>query len=268
MNILIDGNNMVHRDFHATKDNPGRFVPGIERRIAAIRELWKPIEIVVAFDSGRTFRHDLFAGYKAGRTPAPEVADCLERAMALLLDLCVPCVAATGFEADDVIATLARRATLLEQRAVIVSADKDLHQCIVPGSVTQVTAMRRSGSALDCDVINADRLQAKYGVTPAQWVDYRVMIGDKSDGIDGIKGVGPATAREILKHHAGLDEFFRREEGQFLTAKEKAGRRLVKDSRHRVARLRQLLTLDRCVPLGPWWTVPGGASLDVATVAA
>ncbi|MEO9592249.1 5'-3' exonuclease [Rhodopirellula bahusiensis] len=194
LRILIDGTNMAHRDFHAA--GLDRIASITRRRMQAFREQWKPERVMAAFDlSEKTFRHELHADYKAGRTPPPEIDSAIQTCQESLLDSCVDVVSSPGFEADDVIATLTRIALQRGRRVLVYSADKDLHQLITPGSVTQLTACRREHNELRCVWQTDETLQKKFGVRASQWIDFRTMTGDSSDNLPGIARIGADTAR-------------------------------------------------------------------------
>lgn len=245
--VLIDGTNSVYRDFHAAGDAEAKL---FRKRLQAIIEQWGPSRVIATFDAGKTFRHELFDGYKAGRSKPDGIDDALKAARLACLDEGVDELAVEGFEADDLIATFVDQALEADCRAVIISADKDLFQLLLDGAVTQAIAVRRKRGKLDCDWMTAERLHEKYGVPPQQWVEYRAMIGDKSDGIDGISGVGPKAAAAVLSGCPTLDEFYA---DPFKASVGQACRTKIFNAKNNVPRLRELLTLRRDVPLPEGW---------------
>ncbi|MBA4039057.1 MAG: DNA polymerase I [Planctomyces sp.] len=153
----------------------------------------------VSSDRG-TFRSALYPQYKATRPPPPEdLPTQVDRCLRLLGSLGVPVVGAEGFEADDVIATLVRRAVSQrpDLRVRIISKDKDLRQLLVPGRVEMYDAHTSA-------VIDAESLRAEHGITPAQVVDWLALMGDTVDNVPGVPGVGPKTAAELIAQHGSI----------------------------------------------------------------
>jgi DNA polymerase I len=147
-----------------------------------------PERIAVVFDSGRrSFRSDLDASYKANRNQAPDdLRVQLPYFRPLTEAFCWPCMAVEGVEADDVIATLVRRARERDWDVVIYSGDKDLMQ-LVDDHVVVIDSMRQI-------TYDAAGVEKKFGVPPALVGDFLAMVGDTSDNIPGLSGVGPVTA--------------------------------------------------------------------------
>ncbi|TWU67276.1 DNA polymerase I, thermostable [Crateriforma conspicua] len=243
--LLIDATNAVYRDFHAA--GVDRVATLFRDRVRAMGDLWEPVRIVAAFDApGPTFRHELYPEYKAGRDRPAGIAAALAEAMAMLLDEGVDVQSVRGFEADDIIATLTAAGTSADARVVVVSADKDLHQLIAEGSVCQLAAVRRDGRALDCKWINARDVEVRYGVKPGQWVDYRAMVGDKSDNIPGVTSIGPEAAARVLRACGSLDDFYLSPFAATLNERQHARMIAAKPT---MPLMRQLLTLRTDVPI-------------------
>lgn len=245
--VLVDGTNNVYRDFHAAGDVEGRL---FRQRISAVAEQWNPARIVVAFDVGKSFRHKLFDGYKAGRSRPDGIDAALDAARHACILEVVDSIEVIDYEADDLIATMQDQALEAGDRAVIISADKDLHQLIRAGKVTQAITCRRQQGKLQCDWLTAESLYEKYAVHPEQWVDYRILIGDKSDGIAGIDGIGPVAAKQLLGDCGSIDAFYK---NPFKARVSSVIQTKLMNARDQVPGLRELLTLRYDVPLPEGW---------------
>ena len=155
--------------------------------------------MAVVFDApGKSFREDLYAEYKANRPPMP---DELRAQVQPLLDaieaMGIPLLRIEGVEADDVIGTLARQATASGTATVISTGDKDFAQ-LVDGHITLVNTM-------DNTKLDRASIEQKFGVSPEQIIDYLALVGDTSDNIPGVPGVGPKTAAKWLQQYRDLD---------------------------------------------------------------
>ena len=203
--VLVDGSSYLYRAFHAlpplanSRGEPTGAVYGVLNMLQRFAREQAGSRVVVVFDApGRTFRDDLFAAYKAHRPPMP---DDLRSQIQPLLDavkaLGLPLLRIEGVEADDVIGTLARRATEAGEQVVISTGDKDMAQ-LVDGHVTLINTMTNSR-------LDRDGVKAKFEVWPEQIVDYLALIGDSADNIPGIDKVGPKTAAKWLAQYHTLD---------------------------------------------------------------
>ncbi len=203
--VLVDGSSYLYRAFHAlpplanSRGEPTGAVLGVLNMLLKFVKEQQPRRIAVVFDApGKTFRDELFAEYKAHRPPMP---DELRAQVAPLLDavraLGLPLLRIEGVEADDVIGTLAARATQAGLRVLISTGDKDMAQ-LVDAQVTLINTM--SGSVYD-----RDGVKAKFDVWPEQIIDYLALVGDSSDNIPGIDKVGPKTAAKWLAQYQTLD---------------------------------------------------------------
>ncbi len=205
--LLVDGSSYLYRAYHvpnlqqltSSHGEPTGAVYGVVNMLRSLLAEYDPQRIAVVFDAkGRTFRHDLYAQYKANRPPMP---DELSSQVGPLLDMIramgLPLLQVEGVEADDVIGTLAVRAATHGMDTVISTGDKDMAQ-LVNEHVTLVNTM--SGTRLD----NAG-VEEKFGVTPAQIVDFLALTGDTSDNIPGVPNVGPKTAAKWLNSWVSLD---------------------------------------------------------------
>jgi len=210
--VLVDGSSYLYRAFHAlpdlsTKDGqPTGAVLGVLNMLYKLLDDYAPDRMAVVFDApGKTFRDDLYAEYKANRPAMPDPLGAqIEPLTEAIRNIGIPVVAIPGVEADDVIGTLAKRAGEAGVRTVISTSDKDMAQ-LVGEHVTLVDTMPRPGR--DASIpIDADAVKKKFGVTPGQIVDFLALVGDTSDNIPGVQGVGPKTAAKWLEQYGTLDE--------------------------------------------------------------
>ena len=205
--ILVDGASFLFRAYHAMGRAPlttadGRTTQAIFGMINMLRSLIKecqPTHIAVVMDaSGKTFRNDLYAEYKANRPPMPEdLRDQLAYIKKIIPAMGLPLICEPGVEADDVIGTLAVQATADGFRTMIVSSDKDLAQ-LVNEWVEMVDTMKNLR-------LDPAGVTEKFGVPPERIVEYLALVGDTSDNIPGIPKVGPKTAAKWLAEYGDLD---------------------------------------------------------------
>jgi DNA polymerase-1 len=205
MLLLVDGSSYLYRAFHAlppltnTQGEPTGAVLGVINMLGKLLKEESPERVAVVFDApGRTFRDDLFDQYKAHRPPMP---DDLRSQVQPLLDavaaMGLPLLRIAGVEADDVIGTLARQAAAAGRDVLISTGDKDMAQLVGP-YISLVNTM--SNTRLD-----RAGVKAKFDVFPEQIVDYLALVGDSSDNIPGVTGVGPKTAAKWLNQYLTLD---------------------------------------------------------------
>src|SRR3989344_5251422 len=212
--ILIDGNALVHRAFHALP--PLTSPKGVVTNavfgfssilIKTIKEI-KPDYIAAAFDlPGPTFRHEKFAEYKIHREKAPqELYSQIPLVKEVLAAFGVPIYEKEGYEADDLIGTLATKAKSQKNlKIIIATGDLDALQ-LVDGKRVAVFTLRKGVS--DTVVYDEDAVFARYGLKPEQLNDYRGLKGDPSDNIPGVPGVGEKTASELIKNFGSLGKLY------------------------------------------------------------
>jgi DNA polymerase I len=204
--ILVDGSGYLYRAFHAlpplsnSKGEPTGAVLGVLNMLTKMIKEESPDRIAVVFDApGRTFRDDLFEQYKAHR---PQMPDDLRSQVQPLYDtvaaMGLPLLRVPGVEADDVIGTLAKQGAAAGYDVLISTGDKDMAQLVSP-HIGLINTM--SNSRLD-----RAGVKTKFDVFPEQIVDYLALVGDSSDNIPGITGVGPKTAAKWLNQYQTLDE--------------------------------------------------------------
>ncbi len=223
--ILVDGHSLAFRSYFAfakgrdgglrtTTGIPTSVCFGFLKSLLEVMGSEQPQSMVVAFDLGLpTFRHEADDTYKADRPGTPEdfVPD-LKNLQELLTALKVPVVTSPGYEADDVLATLAKRASETGYRVKILTGDRDLFQLVDPQKGISVlylsTDFLKRGRSTGPAEFGPDQVKEKLGITPAQVVDYKALCGDKSDNIPGIKGIGDKTAVNLLNEYGSLDGIY------------------------------------------------------------
>jgi DNA polymerase I len=204
--ILVDASGYLYRAFHAlpplsnSKGEPTGAVLGVLNMLNKMIKEESPERIAVVFDaSGRTFRDDLFDQYKAHRAPMPdELRSQVQPLLDVVAAMGLPLLRVPGVEADDVIGTLAKQGAESGYEVLISTGDKDMAQLVAP-QVGLINTM--SNTRLD-----RAGVKAKFDVFPEQIVDYLALVGDSSDNIPGITGVGPKTAAKWLHQYQTLDE--------------------------------------------------------------
>ena len=212
---LIDGHALAYRMYFAltgggsnhswqnSKGEPTAGTYGFARELIRVIEQEKPEYLAVAFDTGKTFRHEIFSEYKATRAKMPEeLRTQIERIREMVDIFNLPRLEMEGFEADDVLGSVAKQATEQGLGVKIITGDRDLLQLVNKRTAVYVAGDDKT-YVTDQDVSNS-----KFGVPPNQVVDYKAIVGDKSDNIPGVPGVGEKTALRLLKKYHSLDEIY------------------------------------------------------------
>ena len=212
--ILVDGNNLLFRSFYATayqgvimknsKGFPTNALYGFINMMNKIIKDENPSYIMVAFDKGKTFRHDKYDEYKAGRAEMPdELKVQFPKAKEVLDTMGIKHFEIDNYEADDIIGTLAKMVDEEDEFiATIVSSDKDLLQ-LISDEVT-VKLLKQSGHIM----MDREEFRRTYQVEPARMVDLKALMGDASDHIPGVKGIGEKTAINLLSKYETLDNLY------------------------------------------------------------
>ena len=212
--ILVDGNNLLFRSFYATayqgvimknsKGFPTNALYGFINMMNKIIKEEEPNYILVAFDKGKTFRHDKYDSYKAGRIEMPdELKLQFPKAKEVLDAFGIKHFEIDNYEADDIIGTLAKIVDEEDEFvATIVSSDKDLLQLISDEVVVKL--LKQSGHIM----MNRDEFMKTYQVDPARMVDLKALMGDASDHIPGVKGIGEKTAINLIAKYGTLDNLY------------------------------------------------------------
>ena len=199
--FAIDGTGMAAADFFATGRSDQTSAVYFVNRLKAIQKRYGNPKIQICFDSsGSTFRHEVDSNYKGTRKESdPELVHFLAVIPQHLQRKGFEILAVDSYEADDLIATIALQCRQRGEKCVVVSRDKDIHQVIREGQVCQMIAWK-SGirGELIPTYMNASGCLAKYGVTPEQFIDYQMLVGDPTDNIIGVEGIGKKRASELL----------------------------------------------------------------------
>jgi DNA polymerase-1 len=251
--FLVDGSGYIFRAYFQAMNQPKKYnyrsdgIPtgGIRMFCAMLWKLVaemkddKPTHLAVVFDkSEKTFRNELYPEYKAHR---PDVPEDLIPQFPLMRDAVrafeIPCLEQAGFEADDLIATYARLATEAKATTTIVSSDKDLMQ-LVGNGVTMYDTMKDKR-------IGAAEVMEKFGVGPDKVIEVQALIGDSSDNVPGVPGIGPKTAAQLIGEYGDLETLLKRAKE---IKQDKRRESLIANAE--LARLsKRLVTLDQNVPL-------------------
>lgn len=210
--LILDGNALLHRAWHAIPPLTTRegtvvnAVYGFANVIEKLRDEYKPTAFAVAWDlEGKTFRHEKVATYKATRVrKEQELYDQIPMIQEMLSAYRIPSVSSVGFEADDVIATLATAASKKEYDVLIVTGDQDALQ-LVDDHVEVLYFIKGLSQTKRFD---AKAVEEKLGVTPSQLIDYKALRGDTSDNIAGVPGIGEKIASELLREHKTLEGIY------------------------------------------------------------
>ncbi|HEX6963478.1 MAG TPA: DNA polymerase I [Lacipirellula sp.] len=248
---VVDAHSLIFQVFHAMlgaeltspRGEPVGAVFGFTRDLIQIIERKKPTALICAFDmSGPTFRHELYEMYKADRSEMPEsLAAQIPKIREMITAMGIPILESPAYEADDVLATIARICDEAGARCLLVTGDKDARQCIT--SQVSVYNIRKD------ELYDATALYGDWGVRPDQVVDFQALVGDKIDNVPGVPLIGPKLAKELLEKYDSLENVLDH-------ADEVAGakrRQNLIDYREAALLSRKLVELDRNVPIALDW---------------
>lgn len=212
--LVLDGNSILNRAFYGirlltTKD--GSYTNGIYGFLTMLQKLkeeTQPDAVAIAFDRREpTFRHKAYDGYKAQRKGMPEeLAQQLPVLKELLADLGYQLVECAGFEADDILGTLAHRCEETGDQCVIATGDRDSLQLVSPNVTVRIAATKFGRP--EVTLYDEEKIQETYGVTPKQLIDIKAIQGDSSDNIPGVAGIGQKGAAELIQKFHDLDYIY------------------------------------------------------------
>lgn len=208
--VLIDGNAILHRAFHALppmttkRGEPINAVYGFVSMLLRVVQDLKPTHIAVCFDEKEpTFRHKEFAAYQSQRPPmADELSSQFEKARKFVEAADIPIYSKGGFEADDVIGTIANKA---KEDVVIVTGDRDQLQLVDD----RIKVYMPVGGLSNAKMMGREEVIEKMGVPPEQIPDYKALVGDPSDNYLGVSGIGPKTATGLLSKYKSIKEIYK-----------------------------------------------------------
>lgn len=246
--FIIDAHGFLHRNYHALPklttsrgEEVGALYGFIRLLLKIIREK-KPGYMAVCFDSpGKNFRHELYPGYKATRRETEEALKTqLSSARELVSSLGLKAVAAGGYEADDIMATIARKSAEAGLEAVLVTGDKDVLQL-----VSERIKVWNGG---DSPLMGPAEVKEKYGFGPEHLADYFALAGDSTDNIPGVRGIGPKTAGKLVSEYGSLPLIIEKASGEGTPLPKSAAVR-IKENAGTAELCRKLAVLDSNVPL-------------------
>jgi len=211
---LIDGHALAYRAYFALANagfrtrtgEPTHAVYGFALMLLALWEEYKPDYLAVAFDVGKTFRHRQYAEYKATREKMPDdMRPQMGRVEQLVRAFNIPVFTAENFEADDVLGTLARQASEQGIDTIIVTGDRDAFQLVDP----HVKVLISGRAFSDRELYGEAEVQARYSLPPSRLVDLKALVGDSSDNIPGVKGIGEKSGTQLIQQYGGLDGIYK-----------------------------------------------------------
>ena len=255
--FLLDGYALIYRAFFAMIARPLRTSKGentsaawgVANFLLRLRDKYRPDYVAWVNDAGTSFREDRYPDYKSTREKLDEELQAdfdrsLERIEALLQAFRIPLIAAPGYEADDVIGTLATAGAERGLHCVIVSGDKDFYQLIGPG-VALLNPGRGGPAAVEETWVDESNASERLGVPPAQVVDFLALVGDSSDNVPGVKGIGEKGAQKLLAEYGDLESILAH--AAEVTAKRSREALLAQADNARLSR--ELVTIQRDVPV-------------------
>jgi len=242
---LIDGSSYIHRAYHAIRSlSNSRGIPtnatfGFTKMLLKVIKDKKPAFMAVVFDSrGPTFRHDIYPEYKANRPPMPDdLAAQIPYIKKIVEFLNIPSLEKMGYEADDIIGTLARRLGGEGRKVVMITGDKDFRQLVTGDTIIWDTMKDR--------IIDGEAIEKTYGIKPAAFIDVMALSGDTSDNIPGVPGIGEKTALDLIREFGSLEALL---EG-LGTVKKKNLALKIAGNMDQLLMSRRLVTIDCNVPL-------------------
>lgn len=211
--LLIDGHSQAYRAYFGLKTplstragEPTSAVFGFARKFLSVLREYKPDAVAAAFDVGDTWRHAEYQEYKATRERMPEdMPSQIERIVEFLHAFNVPVITYSNFEADDVLGTLATQASAAGDDVLILTGDRDMFQLVDD----HVRILYTSGGPNPVtSIVGRDQVRERYGLAPEQFVDFKALLGDSSDNIPGVPGVGEKTAVKLMQEYGSIDGIY------------------------------------------------------------
>ncbi len=213
--VLVDGHGLAYRAYHAlpatlatSNGEPTNVVFGFTSMLLEVLNDFAPDYVIVCFDSGKSFRHELYHEYKAHRPETPDdLRHQLERIRQLLAAFQIPIVVREGYEADDLIGTLAKQAIRRELEVLIVTGDTDLLQLVDDHVQVILPGRQRFG---EYRLYDRQAVLERYGFSPERLPEFKALVGDPSDNIPGVPGIGEKTATRLLQQFPSLEAMLQR----------------------------------------------------------
>jgi DNA polymerase-1 len=254
--LLVDGNALLYRSYFAFIRNPLRNSKGENtsasygalQTLLPLLEERRPDRVAVVFDTAApTFRHKLYREYKAHRPPMPEdLRPQVARVRELIQLLGIPIVEQAGVEADDLIGSLAKEAERDGATALLLTGDKDFYQ-LISDRIQLLSSQGRGGETV---VVDRTAVRERYGVPPEEMVDLLALMGDASDNVPGVPGVGEKTATQLIQKFHSVDRLY----GALDQVERASLREKLKQNEARARLSRELVTIRTDLPLDRhWW---------------
>lgn len=210
--LLVDGHSLAFRAYHALPANmatrsgePTNATYGFMSMLLNVLKEHQPDYVAVAFDVGKTFRHEQFPDYKGHRERMPDdLAHQVERIQQVVEALNIPIFTRDGFEADDVLGTLAKQAEAQGVETLIVTGDRDIVQCVTD-RVHVLTSGRKFSDTI---VYTPETVRERWGLAPRQLIDLKALLGDTSDNVPGVKGIGEKTATTLVQTYGSVEGIY------------------------------------------------------------
>ena len=263
--FLIDGMSLVFRAYHAMfksdlrspAGDPSGAVFGFVNMITSLIEKENPDKISVVFDTREpTFRHKRYPEYKANRDAFPEdLGPQLLKIKEFLDIISVPRIEKPGYEADDIIGTLAKQASSKDQAVICITSDKDYYQ-LVDNNIKLFKPSRTPGK--DFDIVQHKEVMDKFGVLPEQVIDVLALIGDSSDNVPGVKGVGEKTAIPLIQKYKSVENIYENIE----EIERKALKTKLENNQEMALLSKELVTIITEVPLDTDYTTCKRNNID------
>jgi DNA polymerase-1 len=240
--LVVDGDSLAHRAYHAlpktfrrAEGKPGNALLGFSNFIVRLWQAEQPRAVLVGWDSLETptYRHELFAGYQAGREFDDDLLEQLDLLPELVRSFGFAAAKAPGYEADDFLAAGVQEEEKRGGDALVVTSDRDSFQL----ASKQTTILQPTRGVSELARVGPDEVRERYGVAPAQVPDFIALRGDPSDRMPGARGVGPKTAASLLAQYGSLEAML--DDGRFAAQAEE------------LRMYRRMATLDASAPLPP-----------------
>lgn len=250
--IILDGNALLHRAYHAIQpltDPKGRVVNavyGFARVLVKILKEMKPDYMAVCWDrKEKTFRHEAYAEYKAHREKKPdELYEQIPIIQDLLSAYQIPSYDKIGYEADDLIGTIAKKMKSKVDQVIIVTGDKDAFQ-LVDDKINVLTFKK---GVSETELYDEAAVRERYGLSPKQMIDYKALMGDPSDNIKGVRGIGKKGAQKLIAEYGDIDKLYKALENGALAASEKIKTALAAGKKD-AEQSRKLVKIEQDIPM-------------------
>lgn len=250
--LLIDANSLIHRAFHAlpplttTDGAPAGALYGLASIIIKVLKERSYGYCAAAFDHPeKTEREKSYGAYKATRPPtADSLISQLQESHNLLKRFGIRVLEHPGWEADDIVATLAEQFANKDLQVIILSGDRDLLQCVKDGVVVEAPVRGISNTT----IYNETAVKEKFGVPPKSLTDFKGLTGETSDNIPGVPGIGPKTAGELIGRYGTLEDLYKEIEELGLSNKKLEAK--LKEHKDKAMLSKKLATLETGLPLG------------------